>query len=213
MKEQPIDSCRSFADSVAALIPGLRAADQEAQNQLWVKFYDSVVRLVASKMNGTRCTIYTPEDVAIDVFMDFFRKMSEPKSVEKFPTLPDRQSVWKLLVRFTIWETFDYLEKIRRRSIKEVGESALGELGIHRVEGSEPLPGYNLELAELLDQLNDPVEPKHGEKLRTVARMRMDGYADQEIAEQLKCSVRTVRNKVKTIQDIWHARALSERIR
>jgi DNA-binding CsgD family transcriptional regulator len=41
------------------------------------------------------------------------------------------------------------------------------------------------------------------ESLREVARLRMEGYTDQEIADQLGCSVRTVARKVELIRRTW----------
>ena len=65
---------------------------------------------------------------------------------------------------------------------------------------SEPSPAEAAQFAEecarLLDQLGDP-------KLRQVALLKLEGYTDQEIADQLGCVVRTVERKVQAIRAIW----------
>ena len=38
---------------------------------------------------------------------------------------------------------------------------------------------------------------------RQVARLRMEGYANQEIAEQLNVSLRSVERKLGIIREIW----------
>jgi hypothetical protein len=48
----------------------------------------------------------------------------------------------------------------------------------------------------LLQKLGD-------EGLRTVARLKQEGYTDAEVAGRLRCSLRTVERKLKLIRAIW----------
>jgi hypothetical protein len=52
------------------------------------------------------------------------------------------------------------------------------------------------ECRSLMDRLRD-------DSLRTVARLRMEGYTKAEVAHQLRCSVRTVSRKIELIRVTW----------
>lgn len=66
-----------------------------------------------------------------------------------------------------------------------------------QVAGREPSPEFAAMMAEqyveLLDRLGD-------ETLRRVATMKLDGYTNEEIAEQLHCGLRTVERKLGVIR-------------
>jgi DNA-directed RNA polymerase specialized sigma24 family protein len=52
------------------------------------------------------------------------------------------------------------------------------------------------ECRRLLDKLRD-------DSLRRVALLRMEGYTNDEIARELRCSLRTVARKVELIRRTW----------
>ena len=66
--------------------------------------------------------------------------------------------------------------------------------------GDEPTPEFAAQVAEqyqrLLDLLGD-------ESLCRVAVWKMEGLTNDEVAEQLGCSRRTVARKLDTIRIIW----------
>jgi DNA-directed RNA polymerase specialized sigma24 family protein len=64
----------------------------------------------------------------------------------------------------------------------------------------EPCPAEAQALAELCDQL---LEALGKEDLRQVARWRLEGYENGEIALRLGRSVGTVERNLRTIRDIW----------
>ena len=70
------------------------------------------------------------------------------------------------------------------------------------VVGREPTPDFAVAVAESLrhrlDALGDDV-------LRQVALLRLEGYNNDEIAERLGCTSRTVIRKVEVIRRHWSA--------
>ena len=80
------------------------------------------------------------------------------------------------------------------------GESDWDDAAIEQVVGVEPTPEFAAQVAEeyqrLLDLLGD-------ESLRQVALSKMEGCTDDEVAERLDCSRRSVVRKLKTIRIIW----------
>jgi len=78
--------------------------------------------------------------------------------------------------------------------------SAAGGGTVAEVVDGEPTPEFAALLAEefqcRLDQLPD-------ETLRRVALLKMEGYSNKEIAQQLRCVERTVERKLEGIRAIW----------
>lgn len=66
----------------------------------------------------------------------------------------------------------------------------------------DPSPEFAVELAEeyhrLLDALGD-------DELRRVAVRKVEGYSNQEIADEIRRSVATVERKLRLIRQIWEA--------
>ncbi len=68
------------------------------------------------------------------------------------------------------------------------------------IVGAEPTPEFAALVADecrcLLGRLRD-------DSLRAVARLKMEGYTDEEVADRLRCSRRTVVRKVELIRGTW----------
>jgi DNA-directed RNA polymerase specialized sigma24 family protein len=71
--------------------------------------------------------------------------------------------------------------------------------GIDQFAGREPSPELAAMLAEecagLLSQLD--------ERQRPIALLKMEGFTDQEIADQLDLAVRTVKRRLEQIRQRW----------
>ena len=71
---------------------------------------------------------------------------------------------------------------------------------MEQLEGPEPTPAFAAQVAEeyrrLLERLDSPA-------LRTVSMRKVEGYANDEIATQLGCGLRTVERRLRLIRSIW----------
>jgi DNA-directed RNA polymerase specialized sigma24 family protein len=80
------------------------------------------------------------------------------------------------------------------------GASSWDEAALEQVVGEEPTPEFAAQVAEeyqrLLDRLGD-------DSLRQVAVLKMEGCTNDEVAQRLDCSRRTVARKLETIRIIW----------
>lgn len=186
--------------SVSRWIGQIKEGDAEAAQKLWERYYQRLLGLARSKLQGTPQRMADPEDVALSAFNSFFQGAGKGR----FPRLADRNDLWRLLIVITARKAFDLMthENRQKRGSGAVRpESALGlEGGLDELMGSEPTPEFAAQVAEecrrLLALLNDDV-------LRTVALAKMEGYSSEEIAEQLGCVVRTVERKLRVIRSIW----------
>ena len=85
-------------------------------------------------------------------------------------------------------------------AVKHVADLYRQKLGIEQALGSEPSPEVAADLAEtcqsMMDQLSD-------EMLQRVAQLKLEGYSNREISEQLGCVERTVERKLERIRSEW----------
>jgi DNA-directed RNA polymerase specialized sigma24 family protein len=189
--------------SVTLWIGALRAGDEEAASQLWSRYYEALVRQARARLRAR--AIADEEDVALSVFDSFYAGLARGR----FPDIADRYNLWRLLVTMTARKA---VNQHRRESRQKRGagrvvlQSALvaGQESeadaMRQVIGTEPSPEFAAMVAEecgrRLDGLLD-------DSLRLVALLKMEGYANDEIAERLGCGPRTVTRKLKVIRKAW----------
>jgi DNA-directed RNA polymerase specialized sigma24 family protein len=191
--------------SVTIWIDALRAGDQDAANQLWRRYFESVVRLTRSRLRSAARGAADEEDVALSAFDSFYDGMARGR----FPDLADRDDLWRLLVTIAArkasnqnrWEA-----RQKRGGGRVLHESALAadidpELdGLAGVVGAEPSPEF---AALLADECGRRLRDLPDESLRSVALLKMEGYRNEEIADRLGCGVRTVARKLEVIRKAW----------
>ena len=192
--------------SVTHWINLLKKGEPGAAQRLWERYFDRLVWLARGKLEGARRRAADEEDVALSAFDSFCRGAADGR----FPQLQDRDNLWPLLVVITARKALDQLarEHARRRggcaakgeSRISSGDAGWGEAALEQVVGEEPTPEFAAQVAEeyrrLLDLLGD-------ETLRQVAVWKMEGLTNDEVAERLDCSRRTVARKLETIRIIW----------
>lgn len=145
------------------------------------------------------------EDVALDVLNSCFVRARKGG----FPDLHDRTDLWRLLVKISARKVVDQkrLQMAGKRGGGRVrGESAFrspshdNRLAMEeQVAGVEPTPDMIVAIDEAvrgrLAMLDD--------ELREVARMKLEGFTNDEIAESLGRVERTIQRKLKFIRRIW----------
>ncbi len=194
-------------DSVAHWIRQLQAGDRGAVQQLWERYFHRLVGLAHKKLRQTSRRVADEEDVALSAFDSFCRGAERGR----FPLLQDRNSLWPLLVVITARKAADLIQHQRRQKRGGglvLGESALmnpgaeGEQdgGIGEVLGTEPTPAFAAQVADEVERL---LERLGDADLQAIARWKMEGYTNDEIAEKLQCVPRTVERKLRTIRSIW----------
>jgi RNA polymerase sigma factor (sigma-70 family) len=195
----------SSPGSVSHWIAALKGGDPAAAQPLWERYYRQLVALARKKLQSARRRAADEEDVVQNAFHSFFRAVAQGR----FPQLNDRDSLWRLLVVITANKALRQLKHEHRQ--KRGGGTAPCPLGIYpigledeaalvQVVGTEPTPDFAVQVADeygrLLDLLGD-------ETLRQVAVWKMEGYGNDEIADRLSCSRRTVARKLEAIRILW----------
>ncbi len=199
--------------SITGWLGELREGDQAAAQPLWERYFAKLVVVARGKLKRLRPTAADEdeEDAALSAFNSFCTGAAHGK----FPQLADRDDLWRLLVVITARKAMAQANRHGRqkrgggRVISEVvlfgrdvdvGEGPLA--GLEQVAADGPTPEFAAMMAEqcriLLDALGD-------DSLRQVALSRMEGYNNDEIAEQLGCARRTVARRLELIRKTWLA--------
>jgi DNA-directed RNA polymerase specialized sigma24 family protein len=193
--------------SVTEWIVQLKAGDPRASQQLWERYIDRLVRLATQKLGGTPRRADDEEDVALSAFNGFFRGVEE----SRFPQLDNRDDLWQLLVMLTGRRAVDHRRRelaakrgggaVRGESVfadRKAGESY--QAGISQIMDGEPSPEFAAEFAEefewLLASLAD-------DTLRRIVVGKMEGYTNEELANELNLHVGSIERKLRLIRRTW----------
>lgn len=185
-------------------IERLKADDPRAPQAIWKALHGRILRYAKRRLSGVKRRVLDEEDVALSAFNSFFRAVSE----DRVPKLDDKEDLTRFLITLTTRKATAARRKLGRQKRgggKVRGESYFeandnSDFGLADVHGTEETPALAAELCEsyqiLMDRLDDPL-------LKQVAQLKMEGYTNEQIAEQLDCVTRTVERKLARIRKKW----------
>jgi DNA-directed RNA polymerase specialized sigma24 family protein len=177
------------AGSITTWVGRLVAGDGNAAGPIWDRYFGRMVNLAAGRLPGLKADA---EDVALSAFFQFCRAAAD----DRFAQLGGRDDLWHLLVVLTARKATDWR---RRQTAQKRGGPALALQGdAAGPEGGDPALAAAVadEVRALFDRLDDP-------ELREIATLKLDGYSNEEIADRLRCTTRTVFRRLALIRDIW----------
>jgi DNA-directed RNA polymerase specialized sigma24 family protein len=183
--------------SVTGWLGQLKQGDSDAAQKLWQRYFGRLVALARARLRDTPTCAADEEDVALGAFDSFCRGVQRGR----FPRLDDRDDLWRILMILTARKA----GRLRRHEgqQKRRGPAEAGaEADLEEVVGREPTPEFAAEVAEEYRRL---LAVLGNANLEAVARCKMEGYTNAEIAEHLDCSLRTVARRLDLIRDLWQA--------
>jgi DNA-directed RNA polymerase specialized sigma24 family protein len=185
--------------SVTRWIGDLQAGGDSAAQHLWNRYFHRLVLLARARLRSAHRVgaIEDEEDAALGAFDSFCRAAA----AGRFPQLADRDGLWRLLVVLTLRKVMAQVgrQAAHKRGGHRVGESA--EAGaLDQIAGDEPSPELAATVVEEYRRLRDRLET---EAMRRILDLRMEGYTQEEIAEHVGCTERTVRRKLDMIREAW----------
>ncbi|GAB4138802.1 MAG: ECF-type sigma factor [Planctomycetaceae bacterium] len=194
--------------SVSLWILEARDGMSNAQQLLWERYFQKLVRLARNRLRAMGKTPNDAEDIALNAFHSFYTAAEKGR----FPNLADRDGLWRLLFQMTARKAVDHArhENRQKRGGGQIqGESVLNpsdidnELqGMANVIGEEPTPEFSAMMAERCSELLAQLA-NHHETLPAIAEDKLAGFTNEEIAQRQNCSLRTVERQLKLIRDIW----------
>ncbi|MFO0868872.1 MAG: ECF-type sigma factor [Pirellulales bacterium] len=194
----------SADESMTRWIDGLRAGEDAAARRLWESFFDRLLAVARQRLRSTNRAVHDDEDVVLSAFKSFCLGVRNGR----FPQLRDREDLWRLLFVITarkIADQFAFQGRAKRSGEREIelsrvaGPSRNGAADL--LLSAEPSPEF---AAECADQLRHLLEQLQHEDLQQVAILKMEGYTNEEIAQQLRRGLSTIERKLRTIREIWN---------
>lgn len=200
-------SAETTNGSITRWIKQLNERDaSDAQQQLWARYFTGLATVARGHLPSATRRVADDEDVALSVLDSFFRAARQGR----YPDLHDRTGLWPLLARMAVCKALKQRrdQHAQKRGAGAVrGDSALSRPGpdakpfsLDDLAGQEPTPDAIVELRELTERLLSQLE---NDTLRQVARRKLEGYQNAEIAQQLGVGLRTVERKLMRIRTLW----------
>ncbi len=188
--------------SVTGWVRLTKQGDDEAAHKLWDRYFQQVVQLAGRRIFGSPAA-FDAEDVALSTFDGVIRAMRE----ERLETFADRCELWRIL----------RVNAVRRAADRVRTEGAAKRGGGRATsEGQRRSKRIEIDLDDLPSRMDEPqftaimseeclrlLTSLGEEELQQVAKWRLEGLTNDQIAAELGYSRRTVQRMVQNIRDIW----------
>jgi RNA polymerase sigma factor (sigma-70 family) len=190
--------------SITEIIPGLMGGDSDAARVAWDRFFEKLCRVAAKRLSPGRLRAADDEDVAASAFASVCRRLKRGD----YPSITNRDELWRLLARVAERKAYTMLRdeaRQKRGQGKVSGESVFLDLGVSRAIGidavasAEPTPAFIVEMADTVGKMFSALDAQG----RQLAKLKLQGYRNDEIAKKLGRSIATVERKLKLIRSIW----------
>ena len=176
-------------DSVTRWISQIKEGERAGVEKLLNRYFARIVQLARKKLQGVPALAGYEEDVALSAF----KSLCLGAERGRFPQLLDGDDLWRLLVVITIRKAIDLM---RRRHPEDVASEPDIEALLSREPAPEVVAEMDEECQRLFARLGDA-------ELQTIAHWKVQGYSNEEIAQQLGCVLRTVERKLNRIRILW----------
>ena len=195
-----------FSDEPVSLwIEQLAAADHDAASRLWAHFCQRLMVFARSRMSPSALRIYDEEDAAVSAFRSLCRGIE----AQRFPEIGDRGNLWALLVVITsrkITNQFRYEHQQRRNANRTISETMLQPSDgssvsvLQLLPSNEPTPAFAAEVADMSEYLMSQLPESD---LKKLVLLKLEGHTNEDAAEMMKITRRTVQRKLERIRRIW----------
>ncbi len=177
-------------------IDGLRRGAPDVVREFWSEYGPALERLARSRLAPPVRRRVGPDDVVQSAVRTFLRRAGGDRPFQ----LDDTEALWNLLCAITLTKV---REKVRfhrrqRRGLdreEDFDPAASGAAAAGPVDPG-PAPEAAVEFADQLDHLLAGLDPEE----QDVLRLKLDGLTNEQAADALGCSERTVRRLVKRLQ-------------
>jgi DNA-directed RNA polymerase specialized sigma24 family protein len=185
--------------SITQAFQQMRAGDALAARELFERFFPRLVGLARKTLAGRPQRVADADDAAQSAFASFCKRAGGGQ----FGDLLQRDELWNLLGTITVRKS---LQQSRREgAAKRGGGQLLGEdalrdpagqpIRLEELAAEMPAQDFDFACEELMGQLDD--------ELRQIALLRLLGYRNREIADQLDCTERKVERKLHLVRLKW----------
>ncbi len=187
--------------SITDWIDQLAEGNQQAAEQLWQHIFQQLEEFARKKLDMQTRRHYDEHDAANSAFHSLCRGLTEGRIEAE-----NRDALWGLLAVITsrkVAAQRRYWKRQKRGGGAVRGESGfagLGDIGIDGVDGQQQTPDVLAEIKESCAQLLDTIPD---EAMKKIALLKFQGVTNGEVANEMKCTRRTIERKLERIRRIW----------
>ena len=172
-----------------------QSGDENAFREIYQRYSQRLINLAGSRISKPLASRIEPEDVVQSVFRTFFGRTQQKRF--KFEQEND---LWKLLVSMTMNKLRNKVDwhTAAKRSVKAERsmESPSGLPSAYDVDGETPSPEAVVEFLDLFQHFLANLR----EQDRKILELRLQDLTQQEIADSVGCTERTVRRVLDRIR-------------
>lgn len=183
------------ADTTQLWLRELVACDEEAMREFWERYGPGLTRIADRRLAPAIRRRVGADDVVQSACRTFVRRLRDGQF-----ELTDTERLWSLLVAITLTKVRQHVRFHLRHRRNPGREQPIGEGretdATAPVPAPEPTPDEVVAFAEQLESLIDSMSDEEGD----LVRLRLEGCTNDEAAERLGCSERTVRRLLKRVQ-------------
>ncbi len=192
--------------SVTGKLRCAKQGDELAFEWLWRRYYKSIVRQLETIAKNKGVKPIEPEDVAQNVFI----ALHEGLKHGAFHALDGRFQLWKLLTIIGLRQAINSAKKdsLERRSIQ-----TYAYYGFPVIDQRSSRNIKDAHFVEAFEELRFMEEIEHGlsildreppsQRLRELAILKIKGYSNTRIADELGWTRKTVALRLNLIFEIW----------
>jgi RNA polymerase sigma factor (sigma-70 family) len=179
------------------LIDGLRAGDSRIEHEFWGCYGAALQRLAEQRLSPKLQARVGPEDVAQSACRTFLRRARGGEF-----QLPDSNALWQILCVITLTKVREQARFHRRHKRSIDREVPLDPAGRDsRAAGFEPAdPRAESEEAMAIAEEMEHVLSSLDDEDRQVVSLKLQDLTNDEVAQRLNLSERTVRRMLKAVQ-------------
>ena len=196
------------SESAILWLQELKRGNRDAARGLWDRYSRRMNQLAKARLRTAKHGGFDEEDVTLSAFENFCRAVEEGRYSE----LDSSDGLWHLLATFTLRKANDRL-KVEAAEKRGGGEAAPHDM--HTYQGGadsrlDKIPTKELgpesaalmaeECSRLLSILNDP-------ELESLVMLKLEGLTNDEIAERLGYTRRTIQRMLNLVRDAWKDQA------
>jgi RNA polymerase sigma factor (sigma-70 family) len=199
----------STRGSVTRLIIDLRSDEavvrELAARLVWGRYFQELLALAHSHLSARIRGREDPEDVLQSMYKSFCLRQRRGDF-----DLSNRDELWKLLVQITLRKARNTANR-HLQAKRDVRRDASGNAAaadgfdeptalLNQLDADDPTPA---EAALLNEALERRFQALREPELRLIAQKKLEGYTNQEIANEMQCTLRTVERKLGRIRTYW----------
>ena len=176
-------------DSVTGVLLQLQRGERSNVDLLLQRYLHRLIGLAASKLGGQPELVDYAEDVALSSLKSLCLGVEQGR----FAELRDRDELWRLLATITVRKSISLMRSQRNTS-------QASELQLAQILSCEPDPAETQVMESYISELFEMLDD---DELRQIAKLKIDGYKNAEIAKKLGCVERTIERRLHRIRNIW----------